>query len=639
VPARFATAAFASCLFLLILGAKWATFDRFGSAMPDWDQWDAEAVELLIPWFSGDNFLAHLFHPHNEHRVVVTKLHNLALVLLNGQWDARLEAVTNAVVHSALAAAFFLLGARWSAARWHAPLFVVLFALFGLPLAWQNILGGFHSQQYWLLALSFVAIALLPFSRPWSGPWWAGTAAAVVALGTMASGFLAAAVVVVVLVWRLWTRESAPRAAASALAVCLALIATGLLTRVEVPWHAEMKARTVRDFAFSIIHSMEWPLRDQDWAAALLWLPWFLVAAHVVRAALRARAGEPAPARAAQTILALGGWVLVQLVATAYARGAGGDYPASRYMDTLSFGAAVNAVALVWLLTVRPPALASRLSHYALAAAWVGTLGAGLRTLSEVTLRYELPDAKSYYVKAEANLRIYLATDNPKALDHKEIPFPAAEGLVERLGNPHLRALMAPPVRAPLPLAPAVAAGFLENDARLADPGHPPRLGLSPATPPLDGAKTWGTYAPPVAAGSAATAPAEFRSAPLRAALPGGWLKFETAGHAGQPGLTLEVRDAATGALLAPVVPDRTPGDTFRAAYVRKPAVPFVVVARDEAPDRWLAFGGPVELGSLSYLARLAVKHGLLLAQIALGLTLALFAATLLLRRRPAARA
>jgi hypothetical protein len=26
-----------ACLFLLIIGAKWATFDRYGSPMPDWD--------------------------------------------------------------------------------------------------------------------------------------------------------------------------------------------------------------------------------------------------------------------------------------------------------------------------------------------------------------------------------------------------------------------------------------------------------------------------------------------------------------------------------------------------------------------------------------------------------------------------
>ena len=109
MPSRAFTAAFAACLFSLIVTAKWATFDRFGSPMPDWDQWDAEAVELFIPWYGSDQFLTHLFNPHNEHRVVLTKLQNLTLGLLNGQWDSRLEAVTNALLHAAVAVALWLL--------------------------------------------------------------------------------------------------------------------------------------------------------------------------------------------------------------------------------------------------------------------------------------------------------------------------------------------------------------------------------------------------------------------------------------------------------------------------------------------------------------------------------------------------
>jgi hypothetical protein len=27
-----------ACLFLLIIGAKWATFERYGFPMPDWDE-------------------------------------------------------------------------------------------------------------------------------------------------------------------------------------------------------------------------------------------------------------------------------------------------------------------------------------------------------------------------------------------------------------------------------------------------------------------------------------------------------------------------------------------------------------------------------------------------------------------------
>src|SRR5438876_741033 len=174
--------------------------------MPDWDQWDAEAMELFVPWFEHDHFIGHLFHPHNEHRIVVTKLQNLALALVNGQWDSRLECVVNAALHSAIAVGFWLLARRWTKPRWHAPLFFLAAALFGLPLAWQNILGGFHSQQYWLLGLSFVAIVLLPFARPWSAGWWIGAAAAILALGTMGSGFLAAAVVLLLVGFRLLRR-------------------------------------------------------------------------------------------------------------------------------------------------------------------------------------------------------------------------------------------------------------------------------------------------------------------------------------------------------------------------------------------------------------------------------------------------
>ncbi|MSU48869.1 MAG: hypothetical protein EXS37_07250 [Opitutus sp.] len=653
---KFLPTAFAACLFLLIVGAKWATFERSGSPMPDWDQWDAEAVELFIPWYENDHFVAHLFHPHNEHRVVITKLQNLALGVINGQWDSRVEATTNALLHAALAVGFWVVGRRWIAARWHAALFVVIAALFGLPLAWQNVLGGFHSQQYWLLGLSFVAISTLPFVSAWKTPWWLGALAAILVIGSMGSGFIASAVVLSVVAWRLWTREMHLRAVWPTLALMIALVAVGLLTRHEVAWHQKLKATTAHDFFFSIVHSLQWPWRGQHWAAAVLWLPWAIVAGRVTVAGVAARFSRSEPARldeaatpamsAGQVIAALGGWVFVQLLATAYARGAGADYPASRYMDTLTFGATVNALALGWLLTGRSPEdgsettkrvgiIARQLGRNVIALAWLLTLGLGLYRFYNDVLRYELVDARKYYVKAEGHMRRYLGTNDPKQLAYPEIPFPSAQGLIDRLARPSLRALMPLPIRAPLDVAPAAGRGFAENDARGADIVRPPRLGISPATPPLDAAKSWGSYG---AEDTGAAATGEWRSAPLRVTRPGGWLKFETAGQIGEPGVALELHDAAAGTVLARIIPDKTPHDTWRAAYVRKPTVPFVIVARDSDPARWLAFSGPVEMGPLSQWARLAAKHGLLLAEIAVFLTLALAGVVVLRRPSPPLR-
>lgn len=613
-------AGLAACLFILVLGMKWATFERFGSPMPDWDQWDAEAGELLIPWFERENFVTHLFNPHNEHRVVLTKLQNLGLVLANGQWDSRLEAVTNAFLHAALAVAFWVMGRRWTAPRWHAALFLLAVVLFGLPLAWQNVLGGFHSQQYWLLGLSCITIAVLPFARPWRAAWWTGVAAAVLALGSMGSGFVAAGVVGVVLAWRIWRRQSTWREAWPTLLICAAIIAVGLATRVHVPWHEDIKAKTLHDFVFSIVHSLEWPLRHQHWAALVMWLPWLLLAWRV----LKPLSPASSDAIAAQTLLALGGWVLIQIVGTAYARGVGAEYPASRYMDTLTFATMANGIGLAWMLSGRAPApRVWRVAVPVVALAWLITLGFGLRHLLRDVLLIELPGAKEYYVKAENNMRRYLTTDNRKILEDPAIPYPNADGLRERLANPHLRALMPIPIRAPLTLQPAqTSAVFRENDTRPFAWNKAPRAGLSPATAPLETAVTWGSFAPTGAEGSAI---GEWRSGPVTASLPG-WLKFETAGHLGNPngGVALELRSAATDRLLATVRPSKVPGDTWRAAYVRSPREPFIVVARDEHVARWLAFSPPVEMGRWSYLAWQATKHGLFIAGLAAFLAAAL---------------
>ncbi len=110
-------------------------------------------------------------------------------------------------------------------------------------------------------------------------------------------------------------------------------------------------------------------------------------------------------------------------------------------------------------------------------------------------------------------------------------------------------------------------------------------------------------------------------------------MKFETAGAAGTPGTTLELRDAATGIPLASIVPDQTPGDTWRAAYVRAPAGAFVIHARTPDAARWLAFSEPIELASGSYWAWQLTKNGRLVATLALVLALLTAAAALLLRR------
>jgi hypothetical protein len=100
------------------------------------------------------------------------------------------------------------------------------------------------------------------------------------------------------------------------------------------------------------------------------------------------------------------------------------------------------------------------------------------------------------------------------------------------------------------------------------------------------------------------------------------YLKFETAGHAGLPGVALEVHDAATSATKATLQPSRTPGDSWRAAYAAVPAGRYFLAARVTDPARWLAFSEPVETAALSYWAWQAAKNGALLVWLSAALAL-----------------
>ena len=644
----------AVCLFLLILGAKWTFIDRYGTDMPDWDQWDAEGLHLYAPWFTHDHFVRELFTPHNEHRIVPTKLQNLSLTLINGQWDSRLECVVNALLHSALAVSIFVLGRRWLASPPCADgsrlppaadksalvplllrglLFITVAACFSLPLGWQNTLGGFHSQQYWLLGLSLVALVTLPFAGPGRAAWWFGVIAASVALVSMGSGFLAAAAVIGIITVRILRRSATLRETWPTLVVCAALCAVGWVTRTEVYYHDNLRAGSSGEFFHYAVKSLQWPEPLTPFAALLLWLPWLGIAWRAWR--------EPA-ARAPIAVFGLGGWVLLQILATAYARGANADWPASRYMDTLLLGVAFNAIALLYHLAHQPPAPAAHFAAGAFTTLWIITLVHGFVWQIGWNFDHEISGVPIYYHNAAENVRRYLATDDPGFLDQPDIPYPSAASLRGRIDRPELRRIMPVGLRAAIPLTAAKNSGFVEADTRR-KPYPSTRVftrapGASPATPALTAYQTIGSFA---SAGTAATG--EWRSAPLASPL-GAWLKFETAGDLGNPAapLALELRDAQSDALLATVAATKIPGDAWRAAYVRAPHQPFVVVARDADPAHWFAFTAPTEMGNLSHFAWLLTKNGPLLLYIAIGVSVLVgFAAAVLawrsLRPLPAA--
>jgi len=609
--------ALALALGCVVLGARWRVIEKYATDVPMMDEWDAQGLDELAPWFGGTFGIRNLTNPQNEHRSVLTKVLNLTLTLANRQWDQRVEMVLNAVWPAAIAALLFYYGSRRLPPRWDPALFGLLAALYALPSAWENITRGFASAQFFLVGLSAAAILLLPFASVRQGRWWLGAGALVLALGSMASGCLAGAIVAGLLALRAVRREISWPVAAPGLALAAITLAVGLATRAVVGANAPLQAQSLADFGLTLVRALGWPAFDQGWGlvALLLWLPWAALAVRVL-------AGGRRPVTAFEYgVLGLGAWCGLQILATVYARGAGGPPPASRYVDNLVVGLFANGLAAAIFVAAAPAGRRWRLGISS--ALWAALLLGGLALNLQIVWTQKLPEAAQYDAYSAQNTRNFLATGDRAYLQHNELPYPGANNFYDRITVPALRARMPAGARPPLALtAGAEGSGFWRIDTRAPErqgPALPALQGLAPDLPPLANAVVWGSFGGGPGAGAAV-----WTSQPLRRTIPG-WLRFAIAGDLGRPGTDLELRDARTGELRAAVHPRQPPGERWHAAEVPAPAGEFVIAARS-APGTWFAFAQPVEMGRLSYLAAWAAKQGLILVAFGLGLALATIA-------------
>jgi hypothetical protein len=188
---------------LLIFGGKLWLLDVAGSDLPVWDQWDAEDEYLIRPWLEHRLDWSILNHAHNEHHLVTSKLFALGLFVINGQWDALVEATANALVHTASALLLLALARRWLHGGWLVLCGALLVLLFTLPFSWENTLFGFQGQFYFLTLLSLGHVWLSLDDTGFAPRWFLGQVLGLFAVVTMASGCLSSAAVLTVLFIRL----------------------------------------------------------------------------------------------------------------------------------------------------------------------------------------------------------------------------------------------------------------------------------------------------------------------------------------------------------------------------------------------------------------------------------------------------
>jgi hypothetical protein len=567
-------------LLFLGLGAKCLLITNFSDPLAYNDQWVGEAADVYVPYFEQSLSFANFFRLNNEHRIVFTRIYDLALVWLNGEWDSQVQMLLNAAIHCLALAGFGCLLVRFLGFGFWPVVWLPLALSLTLPFNWENTVWGFQSQFYFLLTFSILTIWLLGVSPTWSKRWWVGFFAAFCALFTIASGLLVSVAVASLELLKISKQPKNWRKHLPTLGACLVVVIVGLLLIGHVPRHETLKAHTPGAFFNSLAASLAWPSIFNSWLFPLNVLPLALLGWAYFRSRGKALRGE-------EMVLGIAFWIFWQGVAIAYARGAQGNFPAWRYMDIACLIMTADCVAIALLVKRFPVQERFRLFWYCIFFAWALCSSASLLYINYYALSDPLPWWKRTQAARAASTRAFLATDNESAFvtgDVFTIPYADVSKLVSVLRAPCIRTNLPASVRDPLKVALAKVDGdaFIPNGCPL-------------APPPFPADACWGSW-------SAAPAPkarGSSKSLPIEAsALP--YLEIQVAGGLGAPGLSLTLIDSVTGDAKV-IEPQAPPGNQWLPVHIKAPAHAFYIVARDDSDSSWFAFQAPRELGRLSY--------------------------------------
>jgi len=578
-------------LFLIVVGAKlWLIF-LYGSPVPIMDQWDGEGATLFKPWLEGTLHLSDLFQPHNEHRIVLSRLLALGLLALNGQWDAQLEMAVNALLCGAMAVLIAIALVKLFGPDFRTLVVLVVGLWAALPYGHENTLWAFESSFYFLLFFSLLSIWGLALHPLFSWCWWAGVAGLVLACLSMASGFFTALALLGLSALRLIKRRRLNRDSVVLIVLCCAVVAIAFYFRTTVPGHAAIRADSFRVWANFFGSCLAWPFCTTSMACLIMYLPAGLLFVRYV--SNRSTDVGDTWRRQAETALTISAWVILQAAAMAYLRGGGTlPPPVSRYMDILAFGGLANFFATLLLMKEIPNGTVARQVGIVIATCWITALGAGSILISQHELASRGVRTQSLYA-IEDTVRAYVATGDRKCLEGDPaptIPYPRAWRLATLLDDPTIRSILPAMVRAPLRVEKVTDTG----NAFVPD-------GYAPPTRVPSYERGWGSYSAQEAA-ARGSMQSQLITTGFR------YLQFEVTGYM-RRGLSLVLEGEETRKKVR-VIPTNREDEFWRLAYVALPDKNSRILADDDNAEEWFGFREPRELARFSYYADILTRRG-----------------------------
>ena len=299
-------------------------------------------MNLFKPWEEGTLKISEFFTPHNEHRILFTRLWDLGWYILNGQWSPQLLMITNAALHSLLAVVWFLLLGQSLSKTGKLAFLVITGVLIALPYSTATALAAFQSQFYFLLLFSTLSIWLMTAFPPFLPAWWGGMGLMICAFFSVSSGLLGFLTVAFSFVPKYLRDRQLKRSEWYAAGLLVGIFGVGYLLRTEVPNHEQLMATSTQAFLKSFSMALAWPQVNTVALSALFYAPFLLLNSLYM---LRRIPHTPTVV----FLLSSGCWIIMNIGASAYLRGGAGEPPAVWYWDILLMGVILNAACLLYI--------------------------------------------------------------------------------------------------------------------------------------------------------------------------------------------------------------------------------------------------------------------------------------------------
>jgi hypothetical protein len=440
-----------SALFLIVLGAKLWVVQLYGTALPWWDQW-TEANVFFRPWVEGHLTIHDWFAAHNEHRIFFTRLLDLTVIQLNGRWEPMLQMTVNAFIHAGFACtlAFYLwdfLGRKngWLVCSLLAP-------FFALPYGAENTTWAFNSQAYLMCLFALATLVGLGFGKTGGWRWWLGLTAAGMGLFTMAGGLLAPMAVAGLILLRAIKARRLGKEALITLAASLMIVALGVVAKVSMPEDAPLRAHSLLEFAAAFVRNLAWPFIGVPWMACFVPLPLVGLLVCYFRPGFQ-------QLRAAEFLLVLALWSLLQSAAIAYGRANyGGGIPASRYMDVLSFLVVAGTFAAVLLRQIWGTGTFSKWAAPLLPLVFITVILFSLVQVSQSVVDHFLIPTRLMSLNTEERINAFLTAGDERELFETPGACPDPQFILAVLQTEKMKAIL--PAGCLSPTLPPVSGRF-----------------------------------------------------------------------------------------------------------------------------------------------------------------------------------